>query len=359
MHGRRLALATTLACLTLAAPAAAQVDIGDRVIGPGTVVAGVDVSNRTVTDAAALLQAQLGPQALRPVTVKIGRRTFVLGAARAGVALDALTSAKRAYYASRDAGTAPGTAPVTPPTPPTPPTGTRAEGGAAPGLAIEPKITISKGAIRDWTTAVGGQVTRRARDATYRMTLTRMIVRPGRKGSTIDARALAARVAAEFADPNGTRAPLRQALVTVRPTKTVASLRRGVGTVLTIDRTHYRLRLFKHLRLSKSYGIAVGMAGLDTPAGRYTIANKAVNPAWHVPTSDWAGSLGGSVIPGGAPNNPLKARWLGIYNGVGIHGTAEEWSIGSRASHGCIRMRVADVIDLYPRVPVGTPVLIS
>jgi lipoprotein-anchoring transpeptidase ErfK/SrfK len=75
--------------------------------------------------------------------------------------------------------------------------------------------------------------------------------------------------------------------------------------------------------------------------------------------SDWAGSLQGQVIPGGAPNNPLKARWLGIADGVGIHGTSEDWSIGSRASHGCIRMHVGDVVDLYPRVPVGTKVLIK
>ena len=101
------------------------------------------------------------------------------------------------------------------------------------------------------------------------------------------------------------------------------------------------------------------MAGLDTPAGLYSIQNKEVNPAWHVPNSSWAGSLAGQTIPGGAPNNPLKARWLGIANGVGIHGTAEDWSIGSRASHGCIRMHVSDVIDLYDRVPIGTPVLIG
>jgi lipoprotein-anchoring transpeptidase ErfK/SrfK len=43
---------------------------------------------------------------------------------------------------------------------------------------------------------------------------------------------------------------------------------------------------------------------------------------------------------------------------VGIHGTAAEWSIGTAASHGCIRMRVADVIALYPKVPIGTAVLI-
>ena len=42
--------------------------------------------------------------------------------------------------------------------------------------------------------------------------------------------------------------------------------------------------------------------------------------------------LAGQTIPGGAPNNPLKARWLGVNGSVGIHGTAEEWSIGSRAT---------------------------
>ncbi len=78
-----------------------------------------------------------------------------------------------------------------------------------------------------------------------------------------------------------------------------------------------------------------------------------------MPNSPWAGELRGSTVQGGSAANPLKARWMGIVNGVGIHGTGEEGSIGSRASHGCIRMRVADVIALYSRVPVGTAVLIA
>jgi lipoprotein-anchoring transpeptidase ErfK/SrfK len=102
----------------------------------------------------------------------------------------------------------------------------------------------------------------------------------------------------------------------------------------------------------------VGAAGYDTPPGLYSIQNKQVNPAWTAPNRPWAGSLAGQTIPGGAPNNPLKARWLGVNGAVGIHGTGEPWSIGTRASHGCIRMRVPDVIDLYDRVPIGTPVLI-
>jgi L,D-transpeptidase catalytic domain/Putative peptidoglycan binding domain len=94
-------------------------------------------------------------------------------------------------------------------------------------------------------------------------------------------------------------------------------------------------------------------------AGMYHIQNKAVDPAWSVPDKPWAGSLAGQVIPGGSPENPLKARWLGIANGAGIHGTAETGSLGHAASHGCIRMAIPDVIELYKRVPVHTPVHIA
>jgi lipoprotein-anchoring transpeptidase ErfK/SrfK len=84
-----------------------------------------------------------------------------------------------------------------------------------------------------------------------------------------------------------------------------------------------------------------------------------VNPAWHVPNSAWAGDLAGTVIPGGVPENPLKARWMGIFDGAGIHGTDATGSIGSAASHGCIRMLIPDVIELYDQVDVGAPVYIA
>jgi lipoprotein-anchoring transpeptidase ErfK/SrfK len=184
-----------------------------------------------------------------------------------------------------------------------------------------------------------------------------MSLRRARLGKALDQRATRAAIDAALADPDASRV-LHQRLVTLRPRVNANDLRRAHRTIVTVDRSSFTLRLFKDLRLRKRYGIAVGMAGLDTPAGRYRISNRAVNPAWHVPNRAWAGAMAGRTVPGGAPNNPLKARWLGIANGVGIHGTAEEWTIGSRASHGCVRMRVRDVIDLYPRVPVGTPVLI-
>jgi lipoprotein-anchoring transpeptidase ErfK/SrfK len=151
------------------------------------------------------------------------------------------------------------------------------------------------------------------------------------------------------------RAPVR----ILKPKVTQAELAAKYPVVLVADRYNYQLRLYKDLKLQKSYTVAVGAVGFDTPAGLYHIQNKAIDPAWHVPNSDWAGDLAGTVVPGGTAENPLKARWLGIFNGAGIHGTDETYSLGHAASHGCIRMAIPDVIELYDQVPVGAPIYIA
>jgi lipoprotein-anchoring transpeptidase ErfK/SrfK len=127
---------------------------------------------------------------------------------------------------------------------------------------------------------------------------------------------------------------------------------------LTLDRATFTLRLWEHLKLAKTYTVAVGMEGLETPEGLYHIQEKEENPTWNVPESAWAGSLAGESIPPG-PENPIKARWMGIFEGAGIHGTEETWSLGQAASHGCVRMSIPDVEELYDRVEVGTPIYIG
>src|ERR671915_56743 len=151
------------------------------------------------------------------------------------------------------------------------------------------------------------------------------------------------------------RAPAR----ILRPKVTQAELEDKYPVVLIADRANFQLRYYERLNLVRSYTVAVGAVGFDTPAGLYHIQNKAVDPAWSVPDSDWAGDLAGTVVPGGVPENPLKERWLGIYDGAGIHGTDVTSSLGSAASHGCIRMAIPDVIELYDKVPVGAPIYIA
>jgi lipoprotein-anchoring transpeptidase ErfK/SrfK len=143
-----------------------------------------------------------------------------------------------------------------------------------------------------------------------------------------------------------------------RPEVTRQDLAARYPSYITIDRSGYKLRLFENLALTKTYPIAVGQAGLETPAGLYSIQNKQVNPYWYVPDSDWAGDLAGTVVPPG-PDNPLQARWMGIYAGAGIHGTSDLASLGTAASHGCIRMAIPDVIELFDQVEIGTPVYIQ
>ncbi len=75
------------------------------------------------------------------------------------------------------------------------------------------------------------------------------------------------------------------------------------------------------------------------------------NPTWIPPNSPWAKGL--EPIPPG-PGNPLGTRWIGTSApAVGFHGTPQDWSIGTAASHGCLRMHIPDVEKLYEQVQVG------
>lgn len=139
-----------------------------------------------------------------------------------------------------------------------------------------------------------------------------------------------------------------------------------ITRLLWADLDRYRLTLYKRplwsmkFTIKLSYPIAVGRAGYASPPGLYLIHGRSKCPEWKMPDSDWVEpELRGKIIPCGAPENPIRERWLGIYEGVGIHGTLERESIGTDASHGCLRMLVEDVIELYPQVPRFTPILLS
>ena len=179
-----------------------------------------------------------------------------------------------------------------------------------------------------------------------------------RDGLSLDRAAARAQIEAAIADPAGPRI-IRVKLDHDEPDVTRADIARRYPAVVTVHRRGFQLRLFKDLERVATYPVAVGMPGHVTPTGRYEIANKAVDPAWSAPDRPWAGAYRNEVVAGGSAENPLKARWLGIVDGVGIHGTDATWSLGTAASHGCIRMSVAGVKALYPRVPVGALVMIK
>ena len=118
-----------------------------------------------------------------------------------------------------------------------------------------------------------------------------------------------------------------------------AKLAKEYGTLVIVDRSDFQLRLYKNLKLAHDLSDRGRQVGLETPAGLYHIQNKAVNPAWTMPNSVvGSGDERGDVVPGGAPGNPLKARWLGIYDGAGIHGI-DPSQYGTIGSRGLPRLR--------------------
>src|SRR3954454_3829958 len=324
----RRTLLLTFAALLVAAPAAQA----EPRIAPGVTAAAIDVSGLSLPEAANRINFFVAQKINSPLSSRVAGRAFLLRRKDVDFKFDAAKSARRAY----NAGLKPHTATVDVPL----------------------YVTFKKAKIDAYVAKIQKTIARTPRDARVDIHLTKIDKVESKDGRTIDAQKLDDTVVATLTNPVADR-KLRPALVAVKPKITTAGLSKAYGTIITIDRGNFKLRLFKGLKLSKTYGVAVGMPAYPTPTGRYSIANKAVNPAWTAPNSPWAGAYANETVAGGSAENPLKARWMGIVNGVGIHGTGAPGSIGSRASHGCIRMTVPDVVDLYPRVPVGTPVLIG
>ena len=122
-----------------------------------------------------------------------------------------------------------------------------------------------------------------------------------------------------------------------------------VNGYLLVDRTTLRATLFRNGRAIFSAPIGVGKPGTITPPGSFYVLEKLVtlnDPAY------------GPVALGTSAYAPTLSEWPG--GGiVGIHGTDEPQLIPGRPSHGCVRMRNADIMRLWSLISVGTPIEIT
>jgi lipoprotein-anchoring transpeptidase ErfK/SrfK len=313
----------------------------DDVIAKGVSIAGVDVGGMKVSDARAIVAQELRAPLEKPISVVHAGRRFTLSSQDAGVHADVQGMVDEALASSRDGTIFSRVA--------------RDITGGHENAQVPPRVTYDQGAIDQLVKRVSTRLNRQARDAEIDFPEMKKVKE--QNGVAVQAHLLSQRLAQALTVPGVGRrvkAPVRVTHAKV----TQADLAHKYPVVLVADRTKFQLRLYKQLTLVKSYTVAVGAVGFDTPAGLYHIQNKAVDPTWTVPHSAWAGDLAGKVVPPG-PDNPLKARWMGIFDGAGIHGTDETYSLGHAASHGCLRMAIPDVIELYDQVPVGTPIYIA
>jgi lipoprotein-anchoring transpeptidase ErfK/SrfK len=312
------------------------------VLAPGVTVAGIEVGGLHAPTAQALLQERLAVLH-RPLRLQADDHSFVVEPARTGLRVDVSSMVARALRESTRGGLAHRFL--------------RDLEGRQLHVSVPLMATLSRAALAQTVANVALVVDRPARQARVVASAMSLHVVPEKPGIAVDQAKLQAQLAAELLRPDSPRAlpvPTR----TVMPRWTTETLARRYPAYILVDRESFTLRLFRGLKLAKTYPIAVGQAGLETPSGLYRIDDKQVDPSWHVPNSPWAGSLAGRIIPPG-PSDPIKSRWLGFWNGAGIHGTEETWSIGHAASHGCIRMSIPDVIELYDLVPYNTPIYIG
>lgn len=117
-----------------------------------------------------------------------------------------------------------------------------------------------------------------------------------------------------------------------------------------------RVILYRGNTETRSYPIAIGQTGWETPQGQFQVLQMREKPIWIHPLTN-------KVVPNEDAKNPLGRYWIGFWtdgsNWVGFHGTPNPKSVGQALSHGCLRMHDADIDELYYQVSTGTPVTVK
>jgi lipoprotein-anchoring transpeptidase ErfK/SrfK len=345
---RKALVISLLAVAVLAGSGAAALHRYDSsrsdLFAEGITLAGVDVGGMTAREARAELDEQVADRLSRPLALTYRGRRFALDPSLVKVRtnVDELVAAAAAESREGNFLTR----------------SFRDLAGREAETELELDVDFSRAAVARVVAGIRRELDRPARDAEVAASFSGVRITESSTGVAVRARALRDAIVEGLVSADSSRR-IRVPARTLKPEVTTKQLSDRYSHFIAISRSRRELRLFVDQRLAKTYRVGIGALGFETPSGIYEIESKAANPAWYVPNKKWAGDLAGKVIPGNDPDNPIKARWMGFWDGAGIHGTADEASIGTAASHGCIRMTVRDVVDLYDRVPLHTPLSIA
>lgn len=217
-------------------------------------------------------------------------------------------------------------------------------------VTIEPRIVVDEHALQSRVAGMAVAVDQAAVDATVTLEDGVVVIGPSAEGRSLDQTASIDIIAeALLSEETGVELPVDP----VAPEITEQDL----GQWMVIRRSSRTLELWEGIEIDRTYRVAVGAPGYETPRGEWEITLKRYLPTWGNPGSAWAVNMPATIPPG--PDNPLGTRALNLNApGIRIHGTPAVDSIGTAASHGCVRMVQADVEELYDIVDVGTPVFV-
>ncbi|MGH2635270.1 MAG: L,D-transpeptidase family protein [Actinomycetota bacterium] len=309
----------------------------DRIL-PGIIVAGVDVSGMTRDEAARLIEEQADVRLQGSLSVRAAGATWTVTPAALGMTADvdgavdkALGVADQMSWFSR----------------------------LYHRLADEPvdrefelPFAYDEAAVDAFVEQTYADVAVPAVDARFALVDGDVVMQRSQDGLELKREIAAKRILRALArQRESVDIPVKE----IAPEVTTASL----GTTIVVDVSDNTLAFYESLQVVREFRVATGTAQYPTPVGSFEIVDKKENPTWYNPAPDgWGADLPASIGPG--PGNPLGTRAMYLNApGIRIHGTWDSSSIGTAASHGCIRMHVEDSEELYPLVPVGTRVLVK
>jgi lipoprotein-anchoring transpeptidase ErfK/SrfK len=306
---------------------------------PGVRIAGVEVGEMTRAEAEQAVSVRVAEILSRPIEVRAGGQEWSLSAQTLGTRVDVDAALDRAMAVSDSFGWT-----------------SRLYHRLLhkPVLrSFELPVSYDDSVVTSFVGKVAKQVRRLPQNASLDFVGGRLMVQHSKAGRTLK---LQAAESALQAAVRGTVSSLALPIKVVNPHVSDKTL----GKTIIIRVSQLRLYLYNGTKLERTYPVATGQLGVyPTPMGHFMIVNKRINPTWVNPAKDTWGAGEPDFIPPG-PDNPLGTRALDLSApGIRIHGTPADYSIGTYASHGCIRMHIPDSEELFNRVQVGTPVIIA
>lgn len=330
------ALVVLLGTFSVGFTAAVVDDYAARDVMPaGTRIGGVDVAGLSRAQAAERIRGEVTGPLLRQATVRFAEKTFQLDP-KAFLTVD--------VEGMLDEALAPRTGAILPQRVVDRVT------GAAIGADVQRRLKVDEEALAAWVDELKPQVHQPGQDATVTVTGGGLRITAAVVGRTVEASGSVPVLAKALSDGvKDIELPVAQVVPAVDDAR--------LGKTIFVQLGLRKLTLYNGAQIEKEYRVAVGTGGYPTPTGWWKIVNKRKNPSWSNPGSAWAKGMPRTIGPG--PSNPLGTRALDLNaSGIRIHGTNKDYSIGTAASHGCMRMHRWDIEDLFPRVPVGTRVII-
>lgn len=310
-------------------------DHNERIF-PGTEIAGVDVGGMRRSEAIAAVDAALAPELRRELRIRWKNRTWKVTPEDLGATSNAAEVVDAALEASDDVSWL------------------KAAGmrvlGAGLGFSRDVDIKLSRAGARGFVQGVAASFDREPTDATMDYTSGWVELIPEQVGRTVDIRR-STRLLYDALRDGDHVSPL--AVDVVAPETTTSDF----DQVLLLHIGANRLFLYQDGRITHDWVVATGTASYPTPTGLYEVTEKRYLPTWVNPAPDgWGASMPAMIGPGAG--NPLGLRALNwSASGIRFHGTESISSLGTAASHGCVRLSNGDVIELYDLVDVGTPIV--